>query len=947
MAKVLRGNSFYTTVDGPSWEQAEARAVSYGGHLTTINDVDENSFIFSQTWGTGPCLYIGYSDAATEGVWKWADGSNSNYTNWWSPNEPSDGRGLGLKSGEDYAQLLFDGGGWQSGKYWNDVSNEFQPGTHYTPAGICEIPLNLTITRTTTPKEGAGNFTTSINLSAGTQSNITDGVTLYWRVSGITADDLSSGSLTGSGTISGGKLDINHSLVQDSDSGEQFAVSVFSDPAMTLQIGSTNSVGILEGIKNDGQSSFRIDGSATPGQSLTVNRSSDDPDGNGTPTYTWQSSSNGSWSTIGTGKSYQVNKNDQGKDIRALINYTDGEGFQESITTASLKIPFVNDGQASFRIDGSASLGQSITINRSSDDPDGNGTPNYTWQSSSNGSWSTIGSGQSYLITRNEQGKDIRVLVSYIDGEGFQESVPTSSITVSKSNTGSASFRIDGSASTGQVLTATKSSDDPDGNGYPSYLWQSSSNGSDWATIGNNQSYQITNADQGKQIRVQVSYQDGSGFSELSTTNTIKVPFTNSGSSSFAIAGSPSIGQLLSVTRVVDDPDGNGGTPNYTWKLQGDLNSPPAIVNNGSIYKVSKSDQGRTLQVEVSYVDGEGFTENPQPLTIQIPKIEVERSTYKINPSKSAIDEGQTLTTTITSDKARPGTTVYWSLSGDGIDKNDFSRGNLTGQGVLDGNGSLTISHSIKEDLSLDEGDETLNIAVFSDPTRTKLLTAPVQVLINDTSSQSSEEERFRTFNNEVQDYKVGTAKSDRLTVNDPERFKSLALWGEEGDDTLIGGTKDDYLIGGNGIDVLTGGKGSDTFVMSDYSQRSYDIIKDFVAKDDVIGISSNLIDASADDTVALMRYKDVKNRETAERFFKNKPADRYIIVDTNENIIKLNSSGYTEKVLLAVDLSNKAVLYDVDGRWNQGSDVLCKFTGKMSFDSWSADNFLFGIDVV
>ena len=283
-------------------------------------------------------------------------------------------------------------------------------------------------------------------------------------------------------------------------------------------------------------------------------------------------------------------------------------------------------------------------------------------------------------------------------------------------------------------------------------------------------------------------------------------------------------------------------------------------------------------------------------------------------------------------------------MSGDGIDKNDLSRGNLTGQGVLDGNGSLTISHSIKEDLSLNEGDETLNIAVFSDPTRTKLLTAPVQVLINDTSEKLPIPLPIPP---EVQNYKVGTAKSDRLTINISERFQSWALWGEDGDDTLIGGTKDDYLIGGNGIDVLTGGKGSDTFVISDYSQRSYDIIKDFVAKDDVIGISSNLIDASAGDTVALMRYKDIKNKASAERFFNSKPADRYIIFDTKENINKLNSSGYTEKVLLAVDLSNKAVLYDGDGRWNQGSDVLCKFTGKISFDSWSGDNFAFGIDLV
>ena len=65
-------------------------------------------------------------------------------------------------------------------------------------------------------------------------------------MSGITSDDLASGSLTGSGTVSGGKLDIQHSLISDSDTGENFQVFVYSDSARTLQIGTTSSIGIQE-----------------------------------------------------------------------------------------------------------------------------------------------------------------------------------------------------------------------------------------------------------------------------------------------------------------------------------------------------------------------------------------------------------------------------------------------------------------------------------------------------------------------------------------------------------------------------------------------------------------------------------------------------------------------------------------------------------------------------
>ena len=37
----IRGNSLYTIVDGPTWEEAEANANKLGGHLVTINDADE------------------------------------------------------------------------------------------------------------------------------------------------------------------------------------------------------------------------------------------------------------------------------------------------------------------------------------------------------------------------------------------------------------------------------------------------------------------------------------------------------------------------------------------------------------------------------------------------------------------------------------------------------------------------------------------------------------------------------------------------------------------------------------------------------------------------------------------------------------------------------------------------------------------------------------------
>ena len=42
---VIRGGSYYTVVDGPTWTQAEANAVTLGGHLVSIESSDENDTV--------------------------------------------------------------------------------------------------------------------------------------------------------------------------------------------------------------------------------------------------------------------------------------------------------------------------------------------------------------------------------------------------------------------------------------------------------------------------------------------------------------------------------------------------------------------------------------------------------------------------------------------------------------------------------------------------------------------------------------------------------------------------------------------------------------------------------------------------------------------------------------------------------------------------------------
>ena len=69
---------------------------------------------------TSSALWLGYTDADSEGTWLWVDGTSAAFTNWYS-GEPND------SGGEDCAATNFGAYG-----YWNDY-----PCTYSLPF-VCE-----------------------------------------------------------------------------------------------------------------------------------------------------------------------------------------------------------------------------------------------------------------------------------------------------------------------------------------------------------------------------------------------------------------------------------------------------------------------------------------------------------------------------------------------------------------------------------------------------------------------------------------------------------------------------------------------------------------------------------------------------------------------------------------------------------------------------------------
>jgi len=105
----------YHLLDNSNWTDAEAAAVALGGHLATVEDIAENTFLtssFSTFGGTTRHLWIGYTDAAVEGTWVWASGSTSTFTNWWVAGGAPNNSTANDPAGEDFA-CIYPTGEWE------------------------------------------------------------------------------------------------------------------------------------------------------------------------------------------------------------------------------------------------------------------------------------------------------------------------------------------------------------------------------------------------------------------------------------------------------------------------------------------------------------------------------------------------------------------------------------------------------------------------------------------------------------------------------------------------------------------------------------------------------------------------------------------------------------------------------------------------------------------
>ena len=260
----------------------------------------------------------------------------------------------------------------------------------------------------------------------------------------------------------------------------------------------------------------------------------------------------------------------------------------------------INDGATALQ-------GTPLLASHSLVDSDGLGLLSVSW--SADGQLIAGASGWSFTPGQAQVGRQIRARVSYSDGLGYQESQESlPSAPVANRNdpaTGTVTLNglIDGTATQGDTLSVSHLLADLDGLGELSFDWFAD----DQPLSRGATTLLLTQAHVGKRLRVVASFTDGFGTLEtISSLPTAPILNRNDApTGGVSLIGPASVGIPLEVAIALQDLDGLGPFL-YQWLVDGQElagATAPTLM-------LTSAQQGHSVAVKVSYVDGYGQLES-------------------------------------------------------------------------------------------------------------------------------------------------------------------------------------------------------------------------------------------------------------------------------------------------------------------------------------------------
>jgi FtsP/CotA-like multicopper oxidase with cupredoxin domain len=546
-------------------------------------------------------------------------------------------------------------------------------------------------------------------------TNVAVGTVLYWALSGtgITAADFSSGALSGSASVGAtGALSFSHTLANDltTEGVESLAIKLFTDAALTQQVGTTAAVTI-----ND-TSLTPPPAPVVPTYGITPSAASLNEGAILTTTVQTTNVAVGTllyWSLSGTGIR-AADFSNGALTGSAAVGATGGFSFSHTLANdlttegvESLAIKLFTDAALTQQVGTTAT----VTINDTSLTP-APVVPTYGITPS--------------VASLNEGGRlTTRVQTTNVKaGTVLYWSLSGTGITAADFSSGA----LSGSAAvgaTGALSFAHTLANDLTTEGAESLQVKLFSDALRTQQVGT--TAVVTINDTSKTPAPVATYtitpsatalnEGGSLTTTVQTTNVAAATVLY-----WALSGTGiTAADFSSGALTGSAPVGATGGFSFSHTLANDLTTEGAESLAIKLF----SDAARTKQVGTTAA-----------VTINDTSLTPPPASYMLMPAVTASNEGQVLTTMVHTANVPVGTVLYWALSGTGITAADFSSGALTGSFSATANQQFLLSHTLANDLTT-EGVETLQITLFTDAART-VAVATTPVTINDTSTVTS-----------------------------------------------------------------------------------------------------------------------------------------------------------------------------------------------------------------
>ena len=392
-----------------------------------------------------------------------------------------------------------------------------------------------------------------------------------------------------------------------------------------------------------------INGAAQVGETLTADTSGiEDPNGLARVQFRFKwISSNGGTDTVithATDSSYTLVAADEGNTIKVWVDFTDRGGYSESLTSAATasvssagegssggETPRNSPATGAPTITGTALVGETLTADTSGiADSDGltNVSYSYQWISNDGDSDSNVtgATGSSYTLVAADEGKTIKVGVSFTDDAGNLEAVTSAATAEVAAKPATPSRPTIESVAHNSVTIAWNDPGDTSITGYQVLRRNPAIHDSGVFDVieddtGSSETrYTDTTVSPETTYRYRVKARNAHGLSERSqpaarfTTPPDPTPPNAAPTGLPTITGTPRVGETLTA-----DTSGISGqqraertcsTPSSGYAMTAASDKPDIPGATEKTYTLTRDEQNKTIKVSVSFTDDDGYAES-------------------------------------------------------------------------------------------------------------------------------------------------------------------------------------------------------------------------------------------------------------------------------------------------------------------------------------------------